>query len=302
MQIEEDVIEEIARMYGYHTIPVALPPNDISQIYHLVSPFYFESKTKSALKYWGMTEVYTYSMVSETMLEVAPDQAVTLKNPLDADHVYMRTTLIPSLLQVAQEHTERAAIQIFEIANVYRKKTTGLPDEIRTLAMLLKGKQGNFYHAKGIVEQLVTDLGIENLQFTDLSKGGLGADVLLDTTKVGEIEILEENLVVVELNFDIVTTHATLTKSYTPIAKYPPVIEDMAFVLDEKVRTGNVMSEIKKQSTLIATVTLLDQYQDTRTFHIIYQDRKKNLTGKDIEPIRKSIVETVEKKFKGKLK
>src|SRR5258708_7807921 len=126
MHIAEDVIEEIARMYGYHNLPTELPPRKTITPYHFANTFYWEQKVKEALKYWGFTEVYTYSMVSKKLLTENTDQTITLKNPLDEEHIYMRQTLIPSLLEVIDENKSREEVRIFEVAHVYHKKTQGL--------------------------------------------------------------------------------------------------------------------------------------------------------------------------------
>ncbi|HEX7042404.1 MAG TPA: phenylalanine--tRNA ligase subunit beta [Patescibacteria group bacterium] len=304
VEIPEDVVEEVARMYGYHNIPSLLPPFDYATPYHQSdNQFFWEQKCKDTLKDWGLTEVYTYSMVSETMLEGPVEKAITLSNPLDSDHLHMRTSLTPSLLQVLSDNKARDNVEIFEIANVYSKnKNEKLPDETRTLGYVLKGKKGNFYYAKGIIEQLTNEFGIKQLNFTDSELGGIGASVYIEKDHLGVIEVMDKHLVTAEFNFEILLKHATLHKSYTPIPKYPGVTEDIAFVLEGKVKTGDVVLEIQKQSNLVVEVSLLDLYEQTRTFHIVYQDKNKNLTTEEVGEIHKKIISSIEKKFKAKEK
>ncbi|HXS14827.1 MAG TPA: phenylalanine--tRNA ligase subunit beta [Candidatus Saccharimonadales bacterium] len=302
--IPEDVIEEVARMYGYHNIPTELPPFKHAKFYHQsTNQFFWEQKAKEALKYWGLTEVYTYSTVSETMFEGPLDEAVTLANPLDVDHTYLRKTLTPSLLAVIAENKSFENVAIFEIANVYRKnKTNKLPTEIRTLGIVLKGKEGDFYHAKGLIEQLLSDIGITNPLWKDSDMGGIGAALYLDKVHVGDIEVMDKGLVTAELNFEETIKLATLKKTYTPLAKYPAITEDISFVLPQEIKTGDVIEEIQKQSTLIKEVSLLDIFEQTRTFHILYQSKERNLTTEEVGEIRKKIIGSVEMKFKGKVK
>ena len=302
--IPEDVIEEVARMYGYHNVPSKLPPFDFATPYHQnTNQFFWEQKAKDALKFWGLTEVYTYSMVSETMLEGPIQDAVTLHNPLDSDHVHMRTTLTPSLLQVASENKARDNVAIFEIANVYAKnKKAKLPDERRTLGFVLQGERADFYHAKGIVEQLAKEFGIADLVFTDSELGGIGASVYMGKDHLGVIEVMDKHLVTGEFDFEVLLSHATLHKVYTPLAKYPAITEDISLILNPKTKTGDVTAEIQKQSNLVVAVSLLDMYEDTRTFHIVYQHKNRNLTTEEVADIRKKIIATVEKSFKAKVK
>ena len=304
VQIPEDVIEEIARLYGYHNIPVALPPFTHHAFYHQQdNQFFWEQKVKDSLKFWGLTEVYTYSMVSETLFEGPLDEAVTLNNPLDSEHVHMRSTLTPSLLQVVAENKAREDIAIFELANIYKKnKTKKLPDEKKTLALALKGKLGTFVHAKGIVEQLLNELGITTAVYKDSEMGGIGASIFLDKEQLGTIEVMESNLVTAELDFEKLLQHVSLKKVYKGLSKYPPIPQDVTFVLPENVKTGDVIDEIKSINKLIVSVELLDTYDDSRTFHIIYQDPERNLTLEEVGEIHKKIISAIEKKFKGKAK
>lgn len=302
--IAEDVIEEVARLYGYHNIPSLLPPFETAAFYHqATNQFYWENKAKQSLKYWGFTEVYTYSMVSETLLEGPLEEAITLSNPLDSEHVHMRRTLTPSLLQVLDENKAQTNIKIFEISNTYHKnKKQKLPQEVRKLAFITKGHQGDFFHAKGLVEQLAKEFGITNLSWEDPKIGGLGASVYIGKEYAGEIEVLTNAIVCVELNFEVLLSHATLKKTYTPLAKYPAITEDISFVLPSTVKTGQVIEEIKQQSNLITDVSVMDVYEDSRTFHIVYQHKEKNLTTEEVADVRKKIIASVEKNLKGKVK
>lgn len=303
MSIPEDLIEEIARVYGYHNIPSLLPPQtSITTTPPEDSEFYWEKRVKEAFKYWGFTEVYTYSMVSEDLYDGPTDEAVTIQNPLTTDFVYMRNSLVLSLLQAVNENKMYDKINLFEIANVYKKKGNDLPDETRMLTGVIKRPNASFFHAKGVVEQLLTDLGIRDISFTNLQKGGIGAEISIGQTHLGVIEVVDEHLVVFELNFELLVRHASLRKKYTPLSKFPGVIEDLSLIADESVRTGNIISFIKKQNTLIREVSLLDKYKDTRTFHIIYQSKERNLTTEEVGEIRKKILKALKEKFDARLK
>ncbi len=87
VSIEEDVIEEIARVYGYHNLPSKLPFSDAITPHPFINNFYWEKRAKDSLKYWGFTEAYTYSMISEDMLEEEEEKAVKIQNPLTEDFV-----------------------------------------------------------------------------------------------------------------------------------------------------------------------------------------------------------------------
>lgn len=296
--IEEDIIEEIARVYGYHRLPSIMPGAQALESFHLTTgTFYWETRVKNALKYWGFTETYTYSLVSEELLDGPTDEAVKVKNPLSEDLVYLRKTLVPSLLQVIRENKKRDTVKIFEISNVYHKKPHALPDEIAMLAGVIKKKNVSFYEIKGVIEQLLTDIGMQHTRFTQRKNGELGADVYSKDVLLGNIEVLDDNLINFELNFETIIKHATMRKVFKSFAKYPPIIEDIAIIASETTTTGELIDEIKKQSVLITSVSLLDQYENTRTFHILYQHKERNLTNEEIGEIRKKILSSLEKKY-----
>lgn len=292
----EDIIEEIARVYGYHNLPSLLPPSTTQTPYH-IDEFYWENRLKTAMKYFGYTEVYTYSMVSESEFEGPLEEAVTIRNPLTEDHVHMRKTIVPSLLKVVHENRAYPEIRIFEIANIYRKKENNLPLEKRTFAGVIKKEQASFFEVKGLLEQVFADIGISSVSFTPISSGGIGADILVGKKQIGEIEILDENIVNFEIDFEELISHASTKKTFTPLAKYPPFIEDLAFVIPADIQTGDVIEAIKSVDTVIKDVTLLDKYENSRTFHIIYQSKSKNLTADEVKNIREKIVSTLKKKF-----
>ncbi len=300
--IPEDLIEEIARVYGYHNLPTELPPMNNSEITSFGSnPFYWEERVKNAFKYWGFTEIYSYPMVSEEMYEGPTEDAVKLANPLGTDFVYMRRTLVPSLLKVMQDNRQAVCMYIFEIANVYEKDGTKLPKETRILAGLVKNPRASFFEVKGLIEQLAADMGIKKISFSQAGTS-LETEVKIGKTIIGIIEILDDSLINFELNFEAMIEHASLHKVYKPLAKYPPIIEDISLIIDDSVATGEIIQLILEESPLISEVSLLDRYEDSRTFHILYQHPSKNLTNDEITKIRESVIRTLEKKYKAQLK
>jgi phenylalanyl-tRNA synthetase beta chain len=302
IQIPEDLIEEIARIYGYHNIPSIIPPIAETATAHLTDVFFWEARVKEAMRYWGFTEVYTYSMVNENLFEGELSDAVTIKNPLNDEMVYMRRTLVPSLLLTIPENKTREQIKIFEIANVYHKRQKDLPDEKLHFAGVIKKPGVSFYEVKGLFEQLATDLGIHGLAFKPMTDGSTGAELFIASHKLGAIEILDSEAIDFEVDFGVIIQHATVKKTFTPLAKHPPIIEDMTFVLGENTSVGDVLGLIKQQSKLIREITLIDKYKDTRTFRLVYQDQEKNLMTEDVAPVREKIAKTLEQKLQVKQK
>lgn len=303
IDIAEDVVEEIARIYGYHNIPNAIPPLVSGEITNPKNNiFHWENIIKTTFKHWGFTESYTYPMVSEELFEGDLETAVTIQNPLGSDMVYMRRTLVPSLLEVVRKNKNHEKIKIFEIANVYHKKENDLPNEFLKLAGVIKKPNVNFYEVKGVIEQLLISVGIKNFEFKELEMGGNGTSIYLKNERLGDIEILDDQTIDFELNFEMILKNASHKKTYKPLSKYPPSVEDLAIIAPANILTGDLICLIEKQSDLIREVSLLDKYEDTRTFHIIYQSYQKNLTGEEIGEIREKILKTLKEKYNARLK
>jgi len=322
INIPEDLIEEIARIYGYHRLPSNLPQGKIPL--QIKSPiFEWENQVKNALKNWGLTEVMSYSMVSQTQLEKSElntKECLKISNPLIEDLAYMRPSLIPSLLTIVPENDQDKII-IFELANVYLfQKIDKLPDEAPMLTGLLTGNK--FYRAKGVVEAILATLGITNYQFEpyQLKQTFYGkvfhpartAEIMVKNDSLGVVgEIsphvlarfgIKGRVVVFDLDFRELAKHASKAKKYTPIPKYPAIVEDLAFVVPLKTLVGEIIEKIKKISKLIVAVELIDSYKNIRTFRITYQSPKKTLTDKEVGKIRKKIIKAISKKFGAKIK
>ena len=322
--IPEDLIEEIARIYGYHNLPSLLPTGEIPQQKKSFT-FVWENKVKEALKFWGFSETFNYSMVSESTLvkaEINPAECLKIANPLSEDWIFMRPSLIPSLLEVVTKNqAQTSEIQIFELANVYIPTTSDkLPDEIPMLSGALTGNQ--FFQAKGIIEALLAELGITHYNFTSYQLKKTFYGKIFHPFRTAEITIGQDSLgivgeinpiilarfgikgrvVVFDLDFNELVKYATTTKKYTPVPKYPAIIEDLAFVVPEKTLVGEMIQLIKSTSLIIQSVELLDSYKETRTFRIAYQSEKKTLSDKEVEKIRKGIIKLAEKKFGAKIK
>ncbi len=300
VKIDEDIIEEIARVYGYHNLDSVVPTFISEKIVSFTNNFYFEKRIKNAFKYYGFSEIYTYSLVSERLFDGPIETAVKLKNPLSEDMAYLRNSLIPSLLQVVSDNKALDELKIFEIANIYLKKTNDLPKEIPILSGVINKKHASFYEVKGIIEQVLNDVGIKSLVFKKSKRSSVGASIYIDNDYLGEIEVLDTNLIDFELDFETILKYANNKKTFIPFAKFPPVVEDISVICESQ--TQEIINTIKALDKKIVDVTLKDTYKDSRTFHIIYQDLEKTLTRKEVVKIREKIVTVLKDQFNALIK
>ncbi len=299
ISIPEDIVEEVARTYGYHNIPPRLPSLEKQKPYvQEHHEFFWEEKVKTALRYWGYTEVYTYSMVGEKELGGESTDALLLANPLQQDLPYLRLSLTPSLMQVIPDNKQFNSISVFELANVYKKRKGDLPEEILHLCLVQKGKSVSLFTMKGVLEQLAKDLGITTLSFTQ-EEGEIR--VLLNKTILGHIVLHSSQIVSSEINFALLVEAASGRKKYDPVYKHPPIVEDISIEGGESYPTEKIRQEIEKQSPLIVSVTLLDRYLAKRTFHLTYRSRSKTLTSEDVTPVREKLIKHLKSTFEVKV-
>jgi phenylalanyl-tRNA synthetase beta chain len=105
-----------------------------------------------------------------------------------------------------------------------------------------------------------------------------------------------------ELDVAVLLRFVKQKRTYVPPSKYPPVVEDLSIIAPDNVFTGDLLKTILTQSKLIVSVSLLDKYKDTRTFHVIFQSNEKNLTAAEITPLREKILKTLNDKYGARLK
>ncbi|OGH24968.1 MAG: hypothetical protein A3B47_02645 [Candidatus Levybacteria bacterium RIFCSPLOWO2_01_FULL_39_24] len=284
LKIEEDLIEEVARIYGYNNFPKTMPIGEIptKQIPYF-KDYKLDEKVKNILTASGFSEIYTYSLIGEKELPqgINSQNLLRVDNPVSRDFEYLRPTLKINLIKaLSQNKSNFEKINLFELGKVYLGKNLDEAKEAYFLSGITNNK--NFFEVKGLLEAIFKDLGIK-----------------MDPTKY--IEILSEGIFF-ELNYSEILKNINLNKTFKPLPKYPPIVEDLSIIAGENIMTSDLISGIKNQSSIIANVSLLDQFEDSRTFHIVYQDENRNLTGEEVARIRSKILKSLQAKFHAELK
>ncbi|MBI5449711.1 phenylalanine--tRNA ligase subunit beta [Candidatus Gottesmanbacteria bacterium] len=312
--IDVDIIEELARIYGYHAITPTLP--DSAPPVTMPDPqLNWEEEIKVRLRDWGYTETYTYSMISEELMDIFgldKTKAYKIANPLSNEWVYMRPTLQPSVFQVIKENLNTTQKhKLFELSMIYEWSPETLPKETPILVVAWSGN--HFLEAKGLAESLYAHFGIpfpnpdpkQPLEWKNpnarLSLGTYGSIGLLRDDLQHALGIAVP-ITILDLNIAKMVAHAHPQQIYIPIPKYPASYEDLAFVLPPQTSVGPILTALKSAHPLVSDVELLDSYENTRTFHITYQDPTKNLTQTDIQPIRSILIELAAERFNATLK
>lgn len=304
--IPEDIVEEIARIYGYHNLSSSLMTGIIPDPLPN-APFEFENKVKNILKGWGGNEVYTLSMAAKDKVALSGDASwvLKLKNPLGSDGEYMRLSLAPSLVDAVKANShEKNPFFLFEIANIYPPVRGELPDEQMVLGAIFSGF--NWTETRGIIDGLLEQLGIEYTTRVGDAKefeSQHRLEFLSHKEHLGVFGKLEQNsLFYFEFDMKTLQKISLPVSIFTPIPKYPSQIEDLNLSWPSRTLIGNIVEEIKKTDHQVVFVEMIDEYENSKTFRIFYQNKEKTLTDKDVELIRKKILEKLDKKFGVKLK
>lgn len=311
--IYQDLIEEVARMYGYHNLPSVIMPTTIPDT-PSDENFDLEHFIKTLLSGWGLNEVYTYSMISkETALlsGTALKDHLEIKNPLTDDMVYLRTSLIPSLLKITNENPNKAVF-VFEMQNVFHKATNpyDLPTEDLRLTILT-----NYSYArlKGILDALAQKLFIDITVIPSENSARDGFDarwgtVSCDGESLGTIGItIKQNVFALDLSMSTLQGVAHTHPTYIPIVNTPPIIEDLTFAIKTQTHISPVMEAMQEVSPLIESVHLKDSYENKSTqttnftFTLTYRDKVRQLTDGELVPIRKAIVKKLQEKAQATL-
>lgn len=289
--IKEDLIEEVARIYGYDDIPSTLPVFEKVTSGQLTDRQYKTRMVKEVLEGAGLDQAITYSLVSKedaTAFSMQQRQTIDLLMPMSEAHASLRQSLLPHLIEAASYNVARKNkdVKLFEIGNVFFANGEGeLPDQVEYLSGILTGDyvvnqwQGkketvDFYLAKGVVDRVSEKLNLEfSYRRADIDglHPGRTAEILLENKIVGFIGELHPTLAadndlkrtyVFELNFDALMSVSVGYINYQPIPRFPGMSRDIALEVDQNIPAADLLSTIHAHGGNILKDTLVfDVYQ-----------------------------------------
>ncbi|MFT1974291.1 phenylalanine--tRNA ligase subunit beta [Staphylococcus aureus] len=325
--IKEDLIEEVARIYGYDDIPSTLPVFDKVTSGQLTDRQYKTRMVKEVLEGAGLDQAITYSLVSKedaTAFSMQQRQTIDLLMPMSEAHASLRQSLLPHLIEAASYNVARKNkdVKLFEIGNVFFANGEGeLPDQVEYLSGILTGDyvvnqwQGkketvDFYLAKGVVDRVSEKL---NLEFSysradiDGLHPGRTAEILLENKVVGFIGELHPTLAadndlkrtyVFELNFDALMAVSVGYINYQPIPRFPGMSRDIALEVDQNIPAADLLSTIHAHGGNILKDTLVfDVYQGEHlekgkksiAIRLNYLDTEETLTDERVSKVQAEI-------------
>ncbi|OGD94060.1 phenylalanine--tRNA ligase subunit beta [Candidatus Curtissbacteria bacterium RIFCSPHIGHO2_01_FULL_41_44] len=321
VQNDVDLIEEIARIYGYWRLPAKLPSGQIPQ--GAESELAKVIELKKAIKYLGLTEIISYSIISEDFLKltgVKMEDTVELANPLTSDWQFMRPTILVSLTDIIAKNQNLASeIKIFEVAKTYLSQENDLPKQDLMLGITLQN--ADFYGIKGLVENifgvLQRDVKFEKLSnySSELFDKSQSARVKTANTEVGTVGILnskitdyfqiEGQIAACELNLSIIYGLSAIQRSYQPIPKYPPRVEDISAIFSKKVPVTDIISEVKRSNELVKKIEVVDIFlgqnlgegKKSVTLRLTYQNQAGTPTATEVKQAKDKIIDVLSKSF-----
>jgi len=324
----EDVMGEVARLQGFNQIP-SLPPKE-EIILPAKNEFWeFKEKIKDWLKTYHLEEVYNYSLVSQKDKEILAkdwqEKLIALANPLSDLFCYLRPTLLFNFLKNVKDNFRFTdQIRFFEIGKIYYWETKEKEETVFGGILARKEKilkYPLFYEAKGIIEGLLTDLGIDQddysvkpieiTEYSSILEKGMALYVknqLLGVLALPKKNVLKKYDVEGEVVFWEIKLLALLAleqaeREYEPLPQYPAAIRDVSFMIKKDILIDKILKTIQEAASYLEDVDLFDIYEgknlpfgkQSLSFHLIFRSSEKTLKAEEIDQEMKKIYQALQK-------
>ncbi|RJP93439.1 MAG: phenylalanine--tRNA ligase subunit beta [Desulfobacteraceae bacterium] len=278
----EDLMEEVARLWGYNNIQTTIPK--ISPATRPISrSIEIKDKIKDRMAGYGFSETISYSFIAKNACDLLnlPENderrnLLLVLNPISEDQAVMRTSLIPSLLASMHYNLSRQTrnLKIFELGKIFISKSQDQqPDEIETLAGLWTGVRSDqtwhdkpvpcdFYDVKGVLENLLVSLEITGISFSQMpapschyTKPGHTARILCNGAPAGLIGEISPSVLanfdvkqpafIFELNVSYLIAHDSAIKMFVPVPRFPSTDRDITLIVDSHIQVGDIIDKTK---------------------------------------------------------
>ncbi len=325
-----DIAEEIGRLYGYHNLKSSLPRVPVRRGQY-IGDVKIRKEISKRLRSLGLNESKTYTLTSPDMAKTfryENKKQILLPNPMTIDKSVVRTSLLPSLINVYDYNKARNIkdVMLYEIAKTYDEEY----NEDSKVAILMKGKyicnewqgvsvKADFYCLKGIIENLFDYLGFKNRytfvkgEIADLHPG-ISAKILLDREEVGVVGRVHPSLKKDEIYVAEISMTKLYSKQIKPLKfkeanKYPEMVKDVAFVVDNDTASETIKMQIKRSGgKLLDSIHEFDVYKEIEegkksiAYSLTFKDTTKTLLEEEVMAIFNKIIADVENKLGAKLR
>ncbi len=337
ISIPEDILEEVARIYGYENIEPQMPAV-VMERPEINKERELERKIKNILAYgFDLAEVYNYSFNSEEQLKkigLSVDSHIKIANPLSNETTRLRTSLVPNLLiNIADNERFFDDVRLFEVGSVYLKDEPGqrisdkkdgrlpLQDKYVSAVIAERNEKKPFYTAKNIIEALFKQLRLdyqikETKKFPAWGYSGKSAAIFLNNKEIGQITELNSSLYpkldinnkagIFEFNLTNLVEFYSDEMVCQPIPKFPSIELDISMIIDKNIlwrEVKNLVLSVDKE--LIKKITIFDVYEGKNipagkksiAFRIEYRSDSKTLTMEEVQAVHNKVLKTLENKL-----
>ena len=336
ISLEVDLIEEVARIIGYDKIPMTMLSQPIPR-QNLAPVLTLKERITQGLVGYGFQEILSYSLTAlESLNRLRPESQspeftpLRMANPMTADQEYLRPNLRVNLLNALAGNLrhEEGGIRLFELGKVYLPQPKDLPQEPETLCAVLSGPgtekswQGEsatmgFFDAKGVVEGLLSQLGLESSFARSSDEGlhsGKQAAIMVGEQRLGVVGELHPRVLAAydipqtaslfEVDLNALLPLATAHRMFQPIPRFPAIVRDIALVVDEGV-THRQVQDIVNSFSLVKQVSVFDVYsgepvpagQKSLAYRITYQSPGHTLTDEEVNRVQQNLLKRLSKEL-----
>lgn len=317
IEAEVDLTEEIARIYGYHKMPLTLPtapPPVLADDQTLV----WEAWVKRFLASVGYTEFFGYSFIDSKSLEkyeISPKDAVRVLNPLAEDLSHLRPSLMPSLLRdIERNQANYPQAKVFELSRVHLPQSEDIAIDAFRLVIAHYGVENAervYQELRGVLELMarkaglqfsfggqVTDTRWHSARSTQIAFGEGDVRKVVGTLgQVGDVYQQAFGILrpvfVAEIDLEMLMPHMRTALSYMPVSEFPVVTRDISFVVTERTEFTALERMVKAQNILVQSVALVDIYRGkgveegkkSLTLSVMFASTERTLTSEEVEEV-----------------
>ncbi len=332
---EIDLVEEVARVYGYHRIPSTMPSGPLPRE-RVESQRSLVMEAQALLSGLGLVETINYSFIASSSLETLgfPREdprahPVAIVNPLSEEMAVMRTTLLPGLLATAQanEKVQVKDMALFEVGHVFLKEGEGIREELcgallamgkRGTAWDDRGKEYDFFFVKGVVEELVKRMKGGEVTLEPWSEPylhpGRAARILLDGSPLGHMGEIHPRLArryrlsgrCYVAEFSLETLAGGRAMVFEPLPRFPGTTRDLSMIAPRSLSHARILAAMKELAPdLLWEIRLIDLYtgppieegKRSLTYSLLYRAHDRTLTDEEVEGVHLRLVDELEKRL-----
>ena len=329
-----DLAEEVARFYGYNQIPTTAMTGVTTRGGYSPEQM-LERSLGTVCRSLGYDEIITYSFISPIyydkirLPEDSPlRKSMKIMNPLGEDTSIMRTTVMPSMLEILTRNYNyrNKEAHLYELGRTYFEREDGMADEPKHLSLGVYGPEESFFTLKGAVETILDSIRAEDVTYVAEKSDpsyhpGRCAKVYVNGQEVGTLGQIhplvaanygvDAELYYADLKFDALFASRGADPEYQPLPKFPAVTRDIAVLVDKAVTVGAMESSIHAAAKgLLKDVTLFDIYEGAKlptgkksvAFNLVLRADDRSLTAQEADDEVNLVLERLKKDFDAMLR